>query len=132
MKKIYIVAIIMIVAAIGLLTSVAADTSTYGDFAQAIATQKKVKVVGTLAKDRPMVYNPEEDPNHFTFFMTDMKGETRKVVLHGAKPKDFELSEQIVVTGSMKNDEFVATHILMKCPSKYKDEEVQIKEKSSS
>ncbi|GAB4245913.1 MAG: cytochrome c maturation protein CcmE [Saprospiraceae bacterium] len=132
MKKIYIVAIIMIVAAIGLLTSVAADTSTYGDFSQAIATQKKVKVVGTLAKDRPMEYNPEIDPNHFTFFLTDMNGETHKVVLKAAKPKDFELSEQIVVTGSMKGDEFVASHILMKCPSKYKDEEVQIKEKSAS
>ena len=122
----------MIVAAIGLLTSVAADTSTYGDFGQAIATQKKVKVVGTLAKDRPMEYDPELDPNHFTFFLTDMNGETRKVVLKAAKPKDFELSEQIVVTGSMKGGEFVASHILMKCPSKYKDEEVQIKEKSAS
>lgn len=132
MKKIYIVAIIMIVAAIGLLTSVAADTSTYGDFSQAIATQKKVKVVGTLAKDRPMEYNPETDPNHFTFFLTDANGETHKVVLKGAKPKDFELSEQIVVTGKMKGDEFIASHILMKCPSKYKDEEVQIKEKSAS
>lgn len=132
MKKIYIVAIIMIVAAIGLLTSVAADTSTYGNFSEAVATQKKLKVVGRLAKDRPMEYNPEIDPNHFAFFLTDMNGETHKVVLHGAKPKDFEFSEQIVVTGSMKNDEFRATHILMKCPSKYKDEEVQIKEKSAS
>ena len=27
----------------------------------------------------------------------------------------------------MKGDEFVATDMLMKCPSKYKDEEVYIK-----
>lgn len=132
MKKIYVVAIVMILAAIGLLTNVAADTSTYGDFSQAMTTQKKIKVVGTLAKDLPMEYRPEVDPNFFSFYLTDANGQTRKVILHGAKPKDFELSEQIVVTGRMKNDEFVATHILMKCPSKYKDEEVQIKQQSAS
>ena len=50
-----------------------------------------------------------------------------KVVFDGAKPQDFELSEQIVVTGRMKDDTFIATDLLMKCPSKYKDEEIYIK-----
>jgi cytochrome c-type biogenesis protein CcmE len=44
-----------------------------------------------------------------------------------SKPQDFERSEQIVLTGKMKGDEFVATDILMKCPSKYKDEEIYLK-----
>lgn len=74
-----------------------------------------------------MHYDPHEDPNYFTFFVKDTEGKERKVVLHGAKPKDFEMSEQIVVTGRMKGDEFVASDLLMKCPSKYKDEEVYIK-----
>lgn len=47
-----------------------------------------------------------------------------------AKPQDFERSEQVVLTGKMDGDEFVATEILMKCPSKYKDEEIYLKEKS--
>lgn len=132
MKKIYIVAVVMIVVAIGLLTSTAKDVSTYGTFADAARTGEKVKIAGQLSKDKEMIYNPEKDPNHFTFYIKDTKGEEHKVVLLASKPQDFELSEQIVVTGKMKGDEFVATDLLMKCPSKYKDEEVYIKNEKGS
>ncbi len=127
MKKIYIVAFVMIAAAIGLLVNAADDMSTYSSFEIARETGNKVKIAGQIAKDKEIFYNPEMDPNYFTFFIEDGKGEQRKVVLHGAKPQDFEMSEQIVVTGRMKGDEFVASDLLMKCPSKYKDEEVYIK-----
>jgi cytochrome c-type biogenesis protein CcmE len=53
--------------------------------------------------------------------MIDNKGEERKVILHKNKPQDFERSEQIVLIGKMKADAFVASDILMKCPSKYND-----------
>jgi cytochrome c-type biogenesis protein CcmE len=127
MKKIYIVAIIMVAVAIGLLTNAAEDMSTYATFAEAIESGERVKIAGQLAKDKEMYYNPEQDPNYFSFFIRDTKGEERKVVLLSEKPQDFELSEQIVLTGEIKGDEFVATDMLMKCPSKYKDEEVYIK-----
>lgn len=131
MKKIHIVAIIMIAAAIGILISAAGDMSTYGTFAEAEITEQKVKIAGQLSKDKEMYYNPEEDPNYFSFFIKDSKGDERKVVLLAAKPQDFELSEQIVVTGQMDGETFVATDLLMKCPSKYQDEEVYIKGKES-
>ncbi len=131
MKKIYIIAGLMVVVAIGLLLNAAQDVSTYASFADAESGQK-VKIAGRLAKDKDMVYNPEQDPNYFSFFMQDMKGEERKVVLLAAKPQDFELSEQIVLTGSMQSEEFVATDMLMKCPSKYKDEEIYIKSKQGT
>jgi cytochrome c-type biogenesis protein CcmE len=127
MKKIHIIAIIMIAVAIGLLTTAAEDMSTYATFAQAAQSGDKVKIAGQLSKDKEMTYNPEKDPNYFSFYLRDTKGEERKVVLLAAKPQDFELSEQIVLTGKMKDEEFVATDMLMKCPSKYKDEEVYIK-----
>jgi cytochrome c-type biogenesis protein CcmE len=41
------------------------------------------------------------------------------VVYSNAKPQDFEKSEKVVVIGSMKNDEFIASSLLLKCPSKY-------------
>lgn len=127
MKKIYLVAIVMVAIAIALMTNAAGDMSTYASFAEAKQSGKKVKIAGALAKDKGMVYNPEIDPNHFTFFIRDAKGEEHKVVLLGAKPQDFEMSEQVVVTGQIKGNEFVATDILLKCPSKYKDEELYIK-----
>lgn len=127
MKKIYIIAILMVAAAIVLLTSAAEDMSTYGNFSDAAAMGNRVKISGQLSKDKEMYYNPEKDPNYFSFYMTDAKGEERKVVLLSERPQDFELSEQLVLTGSMQGDEFIATDMLMKCPSKYKDEEVYIK-----
>lgn len=131
MKKIHIVAIIMIAAAIGILISAAGDMSTYATFVDAERSEHKVKIAGQLSKDKEMYYNPEEDPNYFSFFIKDAKGDERKVVLLAAKPQDFELSEQIVVTGQMNGDTFVATDLLMKCPSKYQDEEVYIKGKET-
>jgi cytochrome c-type biogenesis protein CcmE len=131
MKKIYLVAAVMIVVAIVLLTSTAKDVSTYGTFADASRSGEKVKIAGQLSKDKEMIYNPEKDPNHFSFYIKDTKGQEQKVVLLASKPQDFELSEQIVVTGRMKNNEFVATDLLMKCPSKYKDEEIYIKSEKS-
>lgn len=100
--------------------------STYGSFDTAKASEK-IKIKGLLAKDLPMEYDPENKPNEFIFHMTDDKGITKKVILNQPKPQDFEMSEEIVVTGKMKGDEFLATEILMKCPSKYKDEEISIK-----
>ena len=129
MKKIHLIGIIMIAAAVILLTTAAEDMGSYSTFEEASRTNTKVKVVGQLSKDKEMYYNPQEDPNYFSFFIKDTDGEERKVVLLQEKPRDFELSEQIVLTGKMNGEEFIATDMLMKCPSKYKDEELFIKEK---
>lgn len=127
MKKVYIIAGICLIAGIALLLSAAGDMSTYSTFKDADQTSRKVKVVGTLAKDMEMYYNPAENPNYFSFYVNDNNAEMRKVVLFSAKPQDFELSEQIVITGKMEGDVFHASDLLMKCPSKYKDEELQLK-----
>lgn len=127
MKKIHIIGIVMIVVAVVLLTNAAGDMSTYASFQEAEISQQRVKIAGELAKDKAMEYRPEVDPNYFSFYIKDMNGVERKVVLLAAKPQDFELSEQIVLTGQMDGEIFVATDMLMKCPSKYKDEEIYIK-----
>lgn len=129
MKKIHIIAIAMIIAAIAMLMSASGDMSTYSTFGEAEKSTGKVKIAGQLSKDKEMYYNPAEDPNYFTFFIKDSEGIERKVVLGAAKPQDFELSEQIVVTGKLRGDEFIASDLLMKCPSKYKDEEIYVKSK---
>lgn len=132
MKKIYIVALVMFVAAAFMLVKSPPEMTTYTDFAVARSSKKEVKIAGQLAKDKEMTYDPAKDPNYFSFYIKDSKGEERKVILLAAKPKDFEMSEQIVVTGKMKGEDFVASDVLLKCPSKYKDEEVYIKSEKSS
>ncbi len=110
-----------------MLISASKDMSTYSTFQQVKRSGETAKVVGVLAKDKPMYYNAEENPNLFRFYMTDQDGEIHEVTLNAPKPQDFELSEQVVATGSFTGDEFVASSILMKCPSKYKNEEVLVR-----
>lgn len=127
MKKIHIIAIVMIVIAAGVLISASGDVSTYATFDVAKETGNRVKISGELVKSKEIVYNPSLDPNYFSFFIKDDNGLSKKVVLDQAKPQDFEMSESIVVTGVMKEDVFYADDILLKCPSKYKNEELSIR-----
>lgn len=131
MKKIHIISILLIGAAIALLISASDDLSTYSSFDDARQTNKKVKIAGQLAKDKEMYYNPEKDPNYFSFYLEDQDGEQQKVILLSAKPQDFEMSEQVVVTGKWKDEDFIANSILLKCPSKYKNEEIFLKEEGN-
>lgn len=127
MKKSHIIAIIVVAAAIGILISASSDVTTYANFAQAAQSGDKVKLVGQLVKDRLVDYNPEKDPNYLTFWLKDDAGQIRKVVLRAGKPQDFERSEQVVLTGQMAGDDFEASDMLLKCPSKYKDQEIYVR-----
>ncbi len=124
----YIVAIIMIIASVVIFISATGDVSSYSNFTEASSSKSSVKVVGELSKDKEIVYDPIVNPNYFSFTMKDNEGREEKVVLLQAKPKDFERAESIVLTGTFNNDqEFVATDIVTKCPSKYTDEELQLR-----
>ncbi len=132
MKKIHIIAILAIVIGVGTLIMASGDMSTYSNFAEAEKYPgQQVKIVGTLSKEKPMDYNPETNPNYFSFYMKDDQGVERKVILNKAKPTDFERSEQIVLTGKVRDEQFVASDMLLKCPSKYKDQEIQMRKKQS-
>ena len=126
MKKLHFIVIGLIGVGIAIMIGAMNDVSTYATFAEAESSGRTVKIVGELAKDQEMHYDPVVDPNYFSFFIEDRDGEARKVVLKAEKPQDFERSEQVVVTGKMRDGEFIASDILMKCPSKYKDEEIYI------
>ena len=127
MKLMPLLIVALIGAGVVMLISASKDMSTYSTFSQVHKSGDAAKVVGILSKDKPMYYNAEEDPNLFKFYMKDQQGEEHEVTLRAPKPQDFELSEQIVATGSFHGDEFVASSILMKCPSKYKNEEVLVR-----
>jgi cytochrome c-type biogenesis protein CcmE len=129
MKPIHIVALLVLAGGVAALTMQAKDVSTYATFTDAKEASAKVKVAGKLIKDKPMIYDPVVNPNLFTFYLKDTNGKEVLVNLLKPKPQDFELSEQVVVTGDMQGDAFVANEVLMKCPSKYKDEEIYMKKK---
>lgn len=122
MKKSYILLIVLIAVAIGAIVSTYGDASTYENFSVAADHPgKEFHVVGNLDTTKVKEYNPKVDPNYFTFYMIDERGDTRKVIYHAPEPQDFERSEKIVIIGKMEGEEFMASKILLKCPSKYSD-----------
>jgi len=123
MKKTHIFILVFVVAAIGVILSLFANTSTYTDFEAAVENPgKEFHVIGKLVMDKPIVYDTKVDANKFTFYMTDQKGVERQVTYKGAKPQDFEKSEQVVVIGKIENNAFEASSLLLKCPSKYNED----------
>lgn len=127
MKKSYLIAFIALVAAISIIVSASKDVSKYATFQSASMNQVRVKIAGTIDKSEDIIYDPVNTPNSFTFLMKDNDGQSNKVILKKAKPQDFERSETVVVTGRMDGNTFIADEVLMKCPSKYKDEELQLR-----
>ncbi|MGB4400484.1 MAG: cytochrome c maturation protein CcmE [Daejeonella sp.] len=128
MKKSSIAGLLIIAIAIGVIISTYADSSTYGSFSDARETESELHVVGQLNKEKELFYQPTQDANYFSFYLKDNEGKECKVVFSGSKPQDFERSEQIVLTGKMIGNEFHASKILMKCPSKYTKDEVEVTE----
>jgi cytochrome c-type biogenesis protein CcmE len=128
MKKSSIFGLVIIAIAIAVIISVYSSASTYGSFEDAQNTESELQVKGHLNKQKERHYDATQDANYFTFYMVDALGEERKVVFAGTKPQDFERSEDIVLTGKMQGKEFHASKILMKCPSKYTQDKVEITE----
>ena len=133
MKKVHIIILLLLAVTVGVLLAMTGDYTTYANFVQAREkTNKSVNVVGYLTKDKPMNYDPQKDPNLFSFTMLDKEGNEQKVVYKGSKPQDFERSEQLVVKGRVNGDVFAASEISMKCPSKYVNDEITLKETTVS
>jgi len=133
MKKVHIIILLLLAITVGVLLFMTSDYTTYANFVQAREkTNKSVNVVGYLAKDKPLNYDPQKDPNFFSFTMLDKEGNEQRVVYKGSKPQDFERSEQLVVKGRVTGDVFAASEISMKCPSKYVNDEITLKETTVS
>ncbi len=132
MKKTHIIIVVVIAVLIGAMIGAISDSSSYADFEEAFENpESEFHVVGQLVKEKEMIYDPVSNPDLFTFWLRDINGVEKQVLLHKSKPQDFERSEQIVLIGNAKDQVFEANEILMKCPSKYTDGEVQSKESAS-
>ena len=110
------------------------DASTYVSFSEAKSLYSsgnfsKIHIVGKLNKnsnDKIIGIKKGDDMLSFTFEMVDEKGKKENVFYGEPMPPDFLLSEQIVVIGSYNNNQFIADEILLKCPSKYTEDNVKI------
>lgn len=134
MKKGHIIGLCIIAVSIAIIMTSIGDASSYENFKTAWEMKedgedKSIHVVGQLKKDQAgEVSGIEvgEDKVSFTFLLVDNEGTEQKVFYNEPVPADFQRSEQVVVIGSYREKEiFVADKILMKCPSKYQETDVQ-------
>jgi cytochrome c-type biogenesis protein CcmE len=124
MKRSHIFGIILIAVLIGAIMSTLADSSTYANLKEAQENVgEEFHVVGTLALEEGIEYNPIQSASETRFTLVDNEGRRGQVVLHKAKPQDFERAENLVLIGKANEaGVFHATDVLMKCPSKYNEE----------
>ena len=119
--------LVAIAVAIGALIMISVDFSTYDTIQSAKQKQGKfVHLIAKLDKTVPVDYNPAKNPNYLSFTAVDSLGGRAKVVYLNTKPPELENSERVVLKGKMQGDVFECSDILLKCPSKYKDDKKQL------
>ena len=127
MKKTHIIILVAIAVAIGALIMMSVDFSTYDTIESAKQKQGKfVHLIAKLDKSVPLDYDPAKNPNYLSFTAIDSLGGRAKVVYLNTKPPELEHSERIVLKGKMQGEVFECSDILLKCPSKYKDDKKQL------
>ncbi|MBL7859156.1 MAG: cytochrome c maturation protein CcmE [Cyclobacteriaceae bacterium] len=132
MKKSHIFILVIIAVAIGVIITTAGDSSTYVGFTDAYqlassGSTREIHVVGELKKDNSgqvIGIQTGADRVSFSFIMVDDQGKEQTVQYNQPMPTDFLRSEKVVVVGSYKGGNFIASKILLKCPSKYQEEKV--------
>jgi cytochrome c-type biogenesis protein CcmE len=130
----YALGIGIIAVAIVVVISTASDVSSYVTFQEAKVMAQNGKdadihVVGELKKDdngEVVGIEKSDDLLSFSFVMVDANGMEQKVYYNEPMPQDFIKSEQVVIIGSYVDQYFVADQILLKCPSKYQEETIEV------
>ncbi len=134
MKKTHIFLIVIIAAAVAIIISTAEDASTYVTFSEAYqmassGNSKPIHVVGELKKNEAgevVGIEAGMDKVSFSFIMIDENSREQKVYYSQPMPQDFTRSEKVVVIGRYKGEDFFAEKILLKCPSKYQEQTVNV------
>jgi len=134
MKNLFPIYLIFLSIAIIIVISTFADASTYVSFSDAkslysVGKKSPIHVVGRLIKNEKnqvIGIKKSDDNLSFSFEMIDEEGTIENVFYGEPMPPDFILSDQVVVIGSYNDKFFIAKEILLKCPSKYTEDQVNI------
>jgi cytochrome c-type biogenesis protein CcmE len=132
MKISHIIALSVIAVAVAIIISTASDSSSYVSFDQAYQmasanNSTSVHVVGELKKDSEgHIVGLEQgaDRVSFSFVLLDENKKEQKVYYNEPMPPDFIRSEKVVVIGKYRDQNFIASKILLKCPSKYQEKKL--------
>ena len=123
MKRTHIILLLLVAGLMGTFIATITSTSRSVGFNKAFQDPGvEFKVSGTLVTSEPIEYDPQVNTGLTKFHMMDKEGVIREVWLEKAKPTGLERSESIDLYGKANDDHFRATEMLMKCPSKYNEQ----------
>jgi cytochrome c-type biogenesis protein CcmE len=97
-------------------------TVKYVSFAEAKNSTRTVQVVGGIDFDS---VDYDTDRQRLVFTIYDLEAEDRstaermKIIYKGIIPGNFDQATSILIRGKPGEDGFIATRLLVKCPSKY-------------
>ena len=127
MKSSRIILLVFLVIAIGAIIGTVYNADTYSGFSEARENPgREFHIIGSLDPSAEVKEKVVDNTLTLSFSMIDGFDVREDVVYFGPKPVDFELSDEVVLTGRYEGDQFVASGMLLKCPSKYRPEEIQI------
>jgi len=117
-----IIILLIISGALSFMLAQILNFENYSTFSEAKKKiNKNLTVIGILNTEKPIEYFPKKNILIFYASDKDSVASESKVIFLGAKPQDFERSEEITMTGYATDTAFIANTILMKCPSKYNE-----------
>ncbi|MDA0945709.1 MAG: cytochrome c maturation protein CcmE [Bacteroidetes bacterium] len=124
MKRSHLVLLLLVASMMGMFISFITSTSRSVGFETAFADPGvEYKVSGTLVAAHPVEYDAQVNTNLTKFHLQDKQGDIREVWLQQSKPTGLERSESIDLYGyATAEGHFHATDMLMKCPSKYNEQ----------
>lgn len=104
-----------------MIMSLSDEMTIYTDFQTAQKNPSKTyHVVAEWIDRADSHYDPQRDI--FSFKAKDTLGTVRWVHYPDPKPINFDAAQKVVLIGHYQDTAFYAEKILMKCPSKYKDQ----------
>ncbi|MEN9948911.1 MAG: hypothetical protein RL106_1734 [Bacteroidota bacterium] len=131
MKKTEIILILVLAIVASIIVMTFASSNENVTFSEAKEhLNERVKVIGTFDKASGVEYDPLVNPNRTVFYITDKAGEKQKIdLIHkDGKPMGLEQSESVTLEGQWNEDNsFHADYVLMKCPSKYNEQQHSLK-----
>lgn len=93
----------------------------YVTFNEAAQLSRQVQVLGQIVRPEEISYNLEV--GDLQFYLADDEGTVMLVSYNGTRPDNLEDSENVVAVGYYNDGIFKAEKLLVKCPSKYENQE---------
>lgn len=124
--KVLVAVVVMVVGVIVGAVNFMESSVEYMDFAAAQKQSKKAQVKGEWVREMDSGFDAEK--TQFSFYMKDENAKVVRVVLDGAKPNNFEIATSVVAKGKFDGEQFHATEVLTKCPSKYEGDSESVQQ----